>query len=220
MINFNSLCCALVPILSSWTLHISWLIYLTVGNFCMKKSSIFQWEIYIPNLEFLPLTVFIFLFQISFSSDSCRHGCCCWQWWFWLKSVLSDWKTCCWELLVNVLLQSVIFRIILLLSKESSHLKGGCCTLFWKLLLCFSTCCQRYFFQACHGVPNSWCDNFVAVTKRSQAERLGEWGSVSWLDISFILEVENFSMFIVVKYCSFNASSPSDFPHFPCYKAP
>lgn len=134
--------------------------------------------------------------------------------------MLSDLKTYCWKLLVNVLLRSVIFRVMLLLSKGTSHLRGGCCVLFWNLVLCFSTSCQRYFFQACHNVPDSWCDYFVAVTKRSQAEWPGEWGSMSWVDISFIFQVKNFSMFMVVKYCSFNASNPSDFPHFPCYKAP
>lgn len=218
MRNFNSLCSALVAILSSWTLHVSWLICLTVGNFCLKKSSIFQWEICILNLEFLPLRAIIFLFQIF--SDGCRHGCCCWQQWFWLKFMLSDWKTYCWELLVNVLLQSLIFRVKLLLSKGTSHWRGGCCILFWNLVLCFSPCCQRYFFQACHDVPNSWCDCFMAVTKRSQAGWLGEWGSGSWLDISFILEAGNFSMLMVVKYCTSNASSPSGCPHFPCSKAP
>lgn len=184
MRNFSSLCCA-TAILSSWTLHVSWLIYLTVGNFCVKKSSIFQWEICILNLEFLPLRVFIYLLQIF--SDGCRHGCCCWQQWFWLRCMLSDLKTCCWELLVNVLLQSVIFRVILLLSKGTSHWS----ILFWTPVLCFSPCCQRYFFQACHDVPNLWCDYFMVVTKCSQAGWLGEWG---WLDISFILEAGSFSV--------------------------
>lgn len=58
MIDFNSFCCALVAILSSWTLHISWLICVTVGNFCVKKSSVFSMRNLHTNLEFLPLATF------------------------------------------------------------------------------------------------------------------------------------------------------------------
>lgn len=46
------------------TVHIAWLIYLTVGNFCVKKTD-FQWEIYILNLEFLPLRVYFSSPQIA-----------------------------------------------------------------------------------------------------------------------------------------------------------
>lgn len=85
---------------------------------------------YILHLELLhiPPITFIFLFQIfSSSSDSCRslQLPLLATMVLILKSILSGLKSSCWELLVSVSSRSVIFTVILLVSKGTRHLRGG-----------------------------------------------------------------------------------------------
>lgn len=143
------------------TVHITWLIRLTIVKFCVRKLQVFLWDICILNLELLLSSTNNLYFFFSKSSrppqiavDTAAVAG---------SDVPSGLKTSCWELLLYVLFWCVILTVILLRPKGIRCSRGGniICHILFEIHCCaFLGVARGFSFRqiiVC-GWFNLWCD--------------------------------------------------------------